>query len=405
MSYRVLMFGWEFPPHNSGGLGTACEGLARALAAHGTEIIFVLPKRFASASPDCRIKIISADIDGIIFHNIPALLYPYVTAESYEELLTVTASPLYGRSLMAEVRLYGLRARYLARQEQFDIIHAHDWLAYPAGLAAKRASKKPLVVHVHATEFDRTGGHGVNSEVYRIEKEGLNGADAIIAVSHFTKAMLVKHYGINPGKIAVVHNGVSSKSSPDTMVGVNLDKLKEWGNKIVLFVGRITLQKGPDYFVRVAERVLKFNPKVYFIMVGSGDMEGQVLRAVAQSGVADRFLFPGFLRGEELDRVYQAADLYILPSVSEPFGITPLEALSHGTPVLISKQSGVSEVLNHALKTDFWDIDEMTNQILAVLDHPSLHQTLATNGRDEIKHLTWDVAAQKCLASYDKVVR
>jgi len=196
---------------------------------------------------------------------------------------------------------------------------------------------------------------------------------------------------------------VAPQAVSDSLVSVNLDKLKEWGNKIVLFVGRITLQKGPDYFVRVADRVLRFNPKVYFIMVGSGDMEGQVLRLAAASGVADRFLFPGFLRGDDLDRIYQAADLYVLPSVSEPFGITPLEALSHGTPVLISKQSGVSEVLNHALKTDFWDIDEMTNQIVAVLEHPALGQTLSQHGREEVRHLTWDAAAQKCLESYNKL--
>ncbi|MBI2099861.1 MAG: glycosyltransferase family 4 protein [Candidatus Vogelbacteria bacterium] len=399
MARRVLMFGWEFPPHNSGGLGTACEGLATALSGLGTEIIFVLPKKFNGQS---KIKIISADIDGIVFHSIPTLLYPYVTSDGYEQIRTLLpADTIYGRSLMEEVRLYSHRARYIAMQESFDVIHAHDWLSFPAGVAAKQASKKPLIVHVHATEFDRGGGHKVNSQVYKIEKEGLTQADAIIAVSHWTKAMLVKHYGVKPEKIAVVHNGVSGGVRPPLPGG--LDKLKEKGNKIVLFVGRITLQKGPDYFVKVAERVLQFNPKVYFVMVGSGDMEGQVLQAAAASGVASHFLFPGFLRGEELDRMYQAADLYLLPSVSEPFGITPLEALANGTPVLISKQSGVSEVLSHALKVDFWDIDEMTNQILAVLNHPELHQTLSANGQDEVRHLTWSAAAGKCLDCYDKL--
>ena len=229
-------------------------------------------------------------------------------------------------------------------------------------------------------------------------------AQAVVAVSQWTKNLIVERYGVPASKVQVVHNGVAETSAPPRAPAA-LDALKAAGNKIVLFVGRITLQKGPDYFVRLAERVLAHQPNCFFVMVGAGDMEGQVIRLAAELGVADRFLFPGFLRGDELNQIYRAADLYILPSVSEPFGITPLEALAVGTPVLVSKQSGVAEVLNHALKVDFWDIDEMASQVLSVLEHPVLREALAQNGEREARAVTWSRAAQKCLAIYQALVQ
>lgn len=382
------MFGWELPPHNSGGLGTACEGLADALTEKSVEVTFVLPQKLPINSSRFRLIFAGSsprtDLERLMFSA-----YAKGDEESHGGS---------GLSLMDEVRLYARRARRIARRENFDIIHAHDWLSFLAGLTAKEISGKPLVVHVHATEFDRGGGNSINQDVYQIEKMGMEQAARVIAVSDWTKQLIVKHYGIAPEKIEVVHNGVRAESNVNLPEA--LTALRARGNKIVLFVGRITLQKGPDYFILVARRVLKFASNTYFVMAGSGDMAPKMMNLTAALGLSDRIFFPGFLRGEELTRLYQAADLYILPSVSEPFGITPLESLAVGTPVLVSKQSGVSEVLRHALKVDFWDIDEMTNQILAVLEHASLKQTLARGGQEEVRQVTWDIAAEKCIKIY-----
>ncbi len=393
------MFGWEFPPHNSGGLGTACFGLTRALAHSRADITFVLPKR-VNAGADW-LRMCFADLPEVSGRGIVANLYPYITNESYARERK-GLPPVYGLNLIDEVRRYGLLAGEIASTESFDIIHAHDWLSFPAGVAAKKVSGKPLVVHVHATEFDRTGGTGVNQDVYHIEREGMRFADAIVAVSQWTKNLIVRHYGVPPEKVTVVHNGIDAadyRLLPDRLVA-----LKQAGEKIVLFVGRITLQKGPDYFVRAAKRVLELEPKVYFMIAGSGDMEGQVLREAAALGIADRVIFTGFVRGAELDALYQSADLYVLPSVSEPFGITPLESLVNGTPVIISYQSGVAEVLRHALKVDFWDTEELANQIITVLRHPSLHRTLKQYGGEEVRKVTWTASAEKCLGLYHNLL-
>jgi glycosyltransferase involved in cell wall biosynthesis len=394
------MFGWEFPPHNSGGLGTACEGLTRALAAEQVAVTFVLPRTASVTADFLRWRF--AGLENFKFCPVPGLLQPYITGEVYDRLRAEAGPSVYGHNLLAEVRLYAERARQIALEEDYDVIHAHDWLAFPAGLMAKRASGKPLVVHVHATEFDRGGGAGVNQAVYEIEREGMKTADRIIAVSQWTKDIVVAKYGIPAAKVSVVHNGIALGDYAARPA--KLTELKAHGSKIVLFVGRITLQKGPDYFVQTARRVLELEPRTYFVMVGSGDMEGQVIRLAAELGVADHFIFPGFLRGAELNEVYQAADLYVLPSVSEPFGITPLESLANGTPVLVSKQSGVAEVLSHALKADFWDIDEMTNQIVSVLRHPPLRQTLADCGAREAGGVSWGKAAVKCLDIYQQLI-
>lgn len=397
------MFGWEFPPHNSGGLGTACEGLTRALTACGIETVFVLPRSTKVEANSMRFRF--ADLAGrgknFKLKVVPSLLYPYITSATYDKAYSEQVAGVYGRNLLEEVKLYALRVQSIAEEENYDIIHAHDWLAYPAGLMAHKISGKPLVVHVHATEFDRGGGNGVNQEVYAIEREGMEQAEKVITVSEWTKGIVMRHYGIPAEKIEVVHNGIEIQAFsalPD-----RLKKLRAIGNKIVLFVGRITLQKGPDYFVWAAKKVLAYEPKTLFVVVGSGDMEGQMVRLASELGISDRFIFPGFLRGQELNQIYQSADLYVLPSVSEPFGITPLESLANGTPVLISKQSGVAEVLTHALKVDFWDIDETANQILAVLQHSVLKEALTTYGQQELPRISWAEAARKCLAVYNNL--
>ncbi|MCR4322833.1 MAG: glycosyltransferase family 4 protein, partial [Candidatus Azambacteria bacterium] len=301
-----------------------------------------------------------------------------------------------------EVLAYSACAAAIARMSSFDVIHAHDWLSFLAGLEAKRVSGKPLIVHVHATEFDRTGGTGVNARVYDIERRGMQEADRVIAVSQWTKNIIVEHYGVSPEKIEVVHNGVEERDF--RRLPSELDSWKAQGKKIVLFHGRVTLQKGPDYFLRTARRVLEFFPQAVFVVSGIGDMLPQMVREAVTLGISDKVFFVGALWDEERDKMYQAADVVMMPSVSEPFGIVPLEALSNGAPVLISKQSGVSEVLSHALKSDFWDTDEMANKIVSILKNESLKSTLRANGNREASTVTWSKAAQKVLGVYKALV-
>jgi len=400
---KILMFGWEFPPHNSGGLGVACKGLANAIVKQGATISFVLPKKMNCDNSPFKFIFPDNSGNGLEIKNIDSLLYAYVTSKSYQKLLKNNKeNSIYGYDLFNEVRRYGQEARKIALKEKFDIIHAHDWLSIPAGIEAKKVSNKPLIVQVHATEFDRTGGNNVNQQVYEIEKQGLSMADKIITVSKFTKKKVVRHYHINPEKIEVVYNAI--KQEPFISPKRNFQSLKKGNKKIVLFLGRITLQKGPDYFLRTAKKVLERNSDVFFIVAGSGDMKFQMIEESASLGIADKVLFTDFLRGEDLISAYQSADLFVMPSVSEPFGLTPLESLLQKTPVLISKQSGVSEILSHSLKADFWDIDEMANKILSVLKYPALCQCLSENGNKEVKEISWQDSAIKCLKIYNQVL-
>jgi glycosyltransferase involved in cell wall biosynthesis len=322
-----------------------------------------------------------------------------MTSEEYDqEVLQQTegkgAPKIYGKNLFQEVERYAKKAELIAQSEDYDVIHAHDWMTYKAGMRAKMISKKPLVVHVHATEFDRTGGLGVNQAVYDIEREGMHAADAIVAVSKFTKDKIVEHYGVTPDKIHVVHNAVEQR---------DINELKKKGDKIVLFLGRITLQKGPDYFLYAAKRALEADPHIKFVIAGKGDMSPFIIEKAAELGISDKILFAGFLRGPDIDRAYRMADLYVMPSVSEPFGITPLESMSNGTPVLISKQSGVSEVISNCLKVDFWDVDDIANKMVSVLRYDILQESLTENGHFEVKKFNWDDSARKCISVYNKV--
>lgn len=395
---RILMFGWEFPPYNSGGLGVACQGLARALKERNIDLIFVLPKYLGNISEN--FKMVYANVPDISILAVNSLLTPYISSEKYEKLRRELGDSVYGNTLFEEVRRYGLVAKRIAQKEPHDIIHAHDWLSFSAGIGAKSVSSKPFVAHVHATEVDRTAGN-VNKYIYDREREGVYTADRVLSVSQFTKDTLVNHYSLNSNKITVVHNGID-RASYQTQVAKNigLEKLKKRGYKIVLYVGRITIMKGPDYFVNAARIVLKARPKTIFVVVGSGDMEGAIMNQVAALGISDKFLFPGFLRGKELSQVFKSADLFVMPSISEPFGLTPLESLIHGTPVIVSNQSGISEVLSHVFKVDFWDTEEMADKILCTLNHSCLHHVLAENGQREASLVTWDKAADKCISVY-----
>ncbi len=360
---KVLMLGWEFPPFSIGGLGTACYSLVNELSRQ-TELSLILPCR---AKRIAGVKFFCSSLEGNPYSKNPN----FFSVHEYKEF-----------------------AKKVAMHEEFDVVHAHDWMTFPAAIEIKRMKKKPLVVHVHATEFDRSGGNSVNEYVYNIEKKGMEEADAVIAVSSFTKQKIIRHYGIAEKKISVVHNAVS----------FDAEEKRKIGKKIVLFLGRITLQKGPEYFVYAAKKVLEYEDAI-FVMAGSGEMQDFVIRKAAELGIADKLLFTGYLSDEEVKKVFALADLYVMPSVSEPFGIVALEALAAKVPVIISKQSGVSEVIKHCLKVDFWDVDEMANKIIAVLRHEELQKELARNGNEEASKLSWEDAVKKCLGIYEKIKR
>jgi glycosyltransferase involved in cell wall biosynthesis len=491
MATRVLMLGWEFPPFITGGLGTACHGLTRAMDRAGMETTFVLPKsvpgdaddaahvelvspassmgdtlpeyqprsaetvtvetRTITRGPEQRLVEVVRELREQFKHtrfvDLPVevqsvyreqettwrrVLEEYDLDESRLETLveagafgdptTVTESMAlrsaiperdpeeaamaaranksadYGGDLIGQAHAYAKFCLEVAKRTQFDVVHAHDWLTYPAGLAVAQLTGKPLVVHVHSTEFDRSGEH-VNQAVYNIERRGMHGAMQVIAVSQLTKNLCVSRYGIAPSKVDVVYNGVEFDPIEK---GVKSITSKD---KIVLFFGRITMQKGPEYFVQAAKRVLDVMEDVKFVVAGSGDLASMMIEMAAEMGIGHKVLFTGFLRGGDIKRVFALADLYVMPSVSEPFGIAPLEAMSNDVPALISKSSGVSEVLTHALKVDFWDVEEMANKIVAVLKHPPLRKALRDNGQFEIRALTWDGAATRCGQVYDQVVR
>ena len=393
---KVLMFGWEFPPLSSGGLGTACYGLTKGLSNKGIEITFVLPYSFDVDSPDF-VKLVSAG--NVKIRKIASALQPYMSSQEYRKSVSTKQPRIYGSTLFDEVYRYTLAAEKIAEEEDFDIIHCHDWMTFGAGIRAKRKKDKPLVTHVHATELDRTGGHQVNQYVYDLERYGMNKADKIIAVSNFTKNKIITHYGVQPEKIQVVHNAVDfSHYSSDE----NFEIKKT--DRVVLFLGRVTLQKGPDYFVYAAKKVLENEKNVKFIIAGSGDMEPFIIEKAAELGIADKVLFAGFLNQNDVERAYKMADVYVMPSVSEPFGITTLEAMKNKTPAIISKQSGVSEVIRHCLKVDFWDVDEISNKIIALLRYNPLHETLRENGFFEVKKFNWDIPADKCIEVYNELV-
>ncbi|MEE2908149.1 MAG: glycosyltransferase [Planctomycetota bacterium] len=487
---RVLMLGWEFPPFITGGLGTACYGLTRALDQQGVEVLFVLPGRtdptavshLRLVSPEMDLpstspiqatsehganqsqrtpsteQVLHVDPDTMTpgsqvefnhtrFLRIPTpLAHPYQTSAddrivglqgtdivdipgvhkpgnryytenmnqgskrivngdldlSDEELCESetpkeTGSGDYGGNLMDQVEAYARFATRAGLRESFDVIHAHDWMTFPAGLMLARRTGRPLVVHVHSTEFDRSGEH-VNQQVYDIERRGMHGAIRVITVSRLTKNIVTSRYGITPNKVSVVYNGINMDPVAQGMMPIGRRE------KIVLYMGRITFQKGPEYFIRSAARVLQIMKNVRFVIAGSGDMYKRCIELAAELGIGHKILFTGFLRGRDIDRVFSMANLYVMPSVSEPFGIAPLEALSHDVPVLISKSSGVSEVLTHALKVDFWDTEAMADKIVAVLKHPPLSQTLRRHAAIEVRRLTWEDAAAKCHRVYEESI-
>lgn len=420
------MFGWEFPPHISGGLGTACYGLIKGLNVHNQEVIFVVPKLYGDEEPladfvnasdvevDYREKKFQDTWANLTYLEINSYLVPYLGQEEFEKYTDYTLhhrsdieetvfsnkfefSGKYGKNLMEEVARYALVATQIAKVKDHDLIHAHDWLAYPAAIAAKEISGKPFIAHIHATQFDRAGQGGASGPVYEIEKAGLRAADHILAVSHLTKKVVVEKYGVNPDKVSVLHNAVLDASI------IKSEIQKHVPEKIVTFLGRITYQKGPEYFVEAAKKVIQRDPNVRFVMAGNGDLLNKMVERVAELGMGTKFHFTGFLKGKDVDDMYAISDVYVMPSVSEPFGIAPLEAVRHNTPVIISKQSGVAEVLRNAIKIDFWDVDAMADAIFGLLHYPSIAKMFKELGSEELKNLKWEHVAAKLVTVYEKL--
>lgn len=415
---KALMFGWEFPPHILGGLGTASYGLTRGMAEQGDmQITFVIPKPWGDEDQSF-LKIIGANSIPVVwkdnsydyvrqcmagrmspeeyFHYRDGIRYDY-TRIGTDDLGCVAFSGRYPDNLLEEIGNYEAVASVLANSLDFDIIHSHDWLTYPAGVFAKHISGKPLVIHVHATDFDRSRGN-VNPTVYAIEKRGMDEADHIMCVSNLTRNIVIEKYHQDPAKVSTVHNAVEPLKDPGSFVKTPRK------DKIVTFLGRITMQKGPEYFVEAAARVLQKTKGVRFVMAGNGDMMNKMIDLVAQRGIADRFHFTGFLRGRQVQEMLAESDVYVMPSVSEPFGISPLEAMQVGTPSIISKQSGCAEILSHAIKIDYWDIEAMADAIYGIVTYPAMYESLHTLGREEVNNIRWYDAGLKVRRIYEQVI-
>ncbi len=426
---KVLMFGWEFPPHISGGLGTACYGLTNGMShLEDMEILFVVPKAFGDED-QTKLRLIGASdvqlsrldphytklLEKIQFLEVNSNIVPYTDPEDFfnqvsedkegtrQYIHTHFSGKLeftggYGKNLFQEIANYAVIASEIAGNYDFDVIHSHDWLTYPAGMAAKLVSGKPLVMHVHATDFDRSGGN-VNPGVYDMERAGMHAADKIITVSNLTRNTVINNYGIDPEKVVTVYNAVDPVIQKE-----NITVNKGYDEKVVTFLGRITLQKGPEYFIEVARKVLQKMDSVRFVMAGSGDMMVKMILHAASLRIMDKFHFTGFLRGEDVYRMFSITDVYVMPSVSEPFGISPLEAMQSNVPVIISYQSGVSEILKHALKVNFWDIDAMADAIYGILNYGALSEMFKKYGKEEVDELKWENSAHQVRDVYLSVM-
>lgn len=424
---KVLMFGWEFPPYSVGGLGVACHGLTKSMVKLGLDITFVVPKapknaksHFLNLLVADRVNVEKGDtdeIEGVNLQKIDSLLMPYMNAQKYSSLVeylkksggtvenfiysnsskNFDSKNQYGLDLYEEVWRYANKAAIIARKEVFDIIHVHDWMTFQAGIVAKEVSGKPLVIHIHNTAFDRSGGHPGKRE-YEIEKEGFEKADKIIAISYHVRDRLIQQYGVCSDKIIVAHNGIDIEEycfKPS-------ERYIE--NKIVLYAGRVTLQKGPEYFIKAAAKICEIKDDVTFVLAGGGDMLPRMIELIARLKISDRFVITDWYNKQEGEAVMNMADVFVMPSVSEPFGLVPLEAMLQKTPTIISKQSGVSEILENTLKVDFWDVDELANKIVSVLDYDSLKNHLIEKGEAEVKSMTWDKAAFECKKVFESLI-
>ncbi len=413
------MFGWEFPPHILGGLGTASYGITKGIAQNGDmDITFVIPKPWGDEPKDYA-KIIGANctpvawrdvnwdyvqgrignvMDPQLYYDLRDHIYSDFNYMNTNDLGCIEFSGRYPDNLLEEINNYSIVAGVIARTIPCDIIHAHDWLTYPAGIHAKQVTGKPLVIHVHATDFDRSRGH-VNPTVFNIERDGMIHADHIITVSNLTRRTVIEHYGIAPEKVTTVHNAVEPLSQEYLDI-----KPPHKHDKVVTFLGRITMQKGPEYFVEAAAQVLHKMHNVQFVMAGNGDMMEKMINLAAKRDIADRFHFTGFLKGKQVYEMLAASDVYIMPSVSEPFGISPLEAMQMGVPSIISKQSGCAEILDNVIKVDYWDTNAIADAVYSILMYPAMYNQLRDHGRDEVGRIVWKKAGAKIIDIYKSLV-
>ena len=417
---KALMFGWEFPPHILGGLGTASYGLTKGMAKQeDMEINFVIPKPWGDEDQSflriigaCNTPIVWKDVhwdyvkkrlgkymDTQLYYDLRDRIYADFSYYRVNDLGCIEFSGKYPENLLEEINNYSIVAGTIARTLDFDVIHSHDWLTYPAGIHAKSVTGKPMVIHVHATDFDRSRGK-VNPQVYAIEKDGMDHADHIITVSNLTRNTVIEKYHQDPRKVTTVHNAVEPMSTEIEAI----NSKKGTKDKVITFLGRITMQKGPEYFVEAAALVLKKAKNVRFVMAGSGDMMNAMIRLAAQRNISDRFHFTGFMKGRQVYEVLKSSNVYVMPSVSEPFGISPLEAMQCGVPTIISKQSGCAEILDKAIKTDFWDIEAMADAMYSIITYPSMAEYLQLEGKNEVDQITWEKAGQKVREIYNQVL-
>lgn len=418
------MFGWEFPPHILGGLGTASYGITAGLAKQpDMQITFCIPKPWGDEDKSFM-NIIGLSQTPIVwrdvsYEEVQRRIGDKMSPEQYfalrdhiyadfnyrltDDLGCIEFSGRYPDNLYDEINNYSIVAGVIARQQEYDIIHAHDWLTYPAGMHAKNVSGKPLVIHVHATDFDRSRGN-VNPTVYSIEKDGMDHADCIMCVSELTRQTVINHYHQDPAKCIAMHNAVYPLSEEIQQIVAQRKPSHERKEKVVTFLGRITMQKGPEYFVEAAALVLKRTRNIRFCMAGSGDMLNDMIELAALRGIADRFHFPGFMKGKQVYETFRDSDVYVMPSVSEPFGISPLEAMQCGVPSIISHQSGCAEILDKCIKTDYWDINAMADAMYSICTNDGLYKYLQEEGKREVDQITWEKVGQRIYNAYNQVI-
>lgn len=425
------MFGWEFPPFFAGGVGMVCYELTKQLIDQGVHVDYVMPYfpegeepnflNIIDASRKVTNRQLKSESGSFSVSKVPSLLAAYQTQEEYEQTLKTIQKQqnsgiprlktsfdktrkLYGENLLEEINLFAQRVAVLAKQgyfDTFDVIHAHDWTTVPAAAAVKRITGKPLVVHVHITDVNKNSGAGANPEIYALEREGFFAADKIASVSNYIKGTLMSDYGVPEEKIEVIHNGGVEMEEPGLYDGREFKK----GEKLVSYMGRVTGMKGPTNFVEMAAKVLKYCPNTKFMIAGSGDLLQSCIDRTTELGINNKFYMHGFYNRKEAQFFYDISDVFLMPSRMEPFGVVPLEAMSKKTPTVISKQSGVSEAINHCFKADSWDVNKMASQVVTLLKYPKLHKAMSENGYAEAKALTWEKPAKECLALYNNLLQ
>lgn len=395
------MFGWEYPPLHVGGLGVACQGLVQGLLKNGIGVTLVLPHPHGQTEEH---DVIVPEERRMRTVRVQSTLNPYMTVSEYcrkREVLSKEAQQLYGDDLPQAVARFARMSIELTRHTKPDIVHCHDWMTYGAGIRAARHHDRPLVAHIHATELDRTHFRP-DERIFELERQGFKAADQIIAVSRYTRSILVEHYGIDPGKIVVVHNGLSEEHLRPVAHTHSLRGSAR--GPMVLFLGRVTLQKGPIQFLKMANIVRENRPEVQFVMAGEGDMLDEVIQNARELGMQENITFTGRVTSAEARHLYATADCFVMPSLSEPFGLVALEAISHGTPVVISRQSGVSEVVSHGFNVDFWDTETMADCVLTILREQPLAEQLRTEAQRSVRHLRWDRQAQHVCSLYQDLI-